>query len=485
MSAEKQQLGNRPFVVVEVGNERIKMARVERGRRGATVHDLALVSHDGRAETIVDALRDAAARVRTGDETVLMLLPRQTVNLRILTLPSTDGAEIADMVDLQVGKQTPYSRDEIMSDFSLLGQDAQGYTGVLLGIVQRSAVRRRFVALEEAGLDARRVSVSTEGLLQWYAHNEAVTPPQSGADVMIDVDGGATDFLVLQAGRLVFARSILVGAAEMRADPDIWQARFLQEVERSIGIYRGEQRGDAPARLLLTGAAGALPGLAEGLREQFEVTVEIVAPLQGVRVGSGADEVPPDASLTALVGTALAPDALTLNLMPEPVLLRRDLALKARCMSTLGGLAAAVCFAFVSLVLAVLYFRGEAVAALEQRRDALEQPSEDLDDLRERVRRIDAGLDARLAPVNLLRELHLLIPPQVILKAIEYERPEIAPPGQRADRLSLTGSAESRNAVREFVTKLEESALFELVENPDQNTNRDRVDFRIECRLEL
>ena len=210
-------------VVIEVGGRWLKMARVDFSRGGVKMSRLHTARHDGDLAVVPEMISQAAVKLKLSRETVISYLPRQVVSVRLLDLPSSDPQEVSDMVDLQIGKQTPYSRDEIVSGYRVIGSDGTGYTRVLLGIVQRSLVRQRFGLLEAAGLNVDRMSISSEGLVSWHAANSVEPPAAPGeADVVIDLDSGHADFMVIEDGQLRFTRSILVGADELTQEAEEW-----------------------------------------------------------------------------------------------------------------------------------------------------------------------------------------------------------------------------------------------------------------------
>ena len=91
---------------VEIGNDWIKIIQAEIGKRGVTITRAHLEPLDDDV-IIADNIAAALKNKKFSASTVFACLPRQAVNLRLLELPSTDSSEIADMVDLQIGRQTP------------------------------------------------------------------------------------------------------------------------------------------------------------------------------------------------------------------------------------------------------------------------------------------------------------------------------------------------------------------------------------------
>ncbi len=213
-------------VAVEIGQEWLKIVQAERdGARAVQVSRLCMrpVKEDqpGLHEEIRTVWRDQ----RLARLPVMVSLPRQLATMRTLKLPSTDASEIADMVDMQVGKLTPYSRDEIVWDYRILGVEREGYTRVLVAIAQRAVVRQRVNAIEEAGLEVDSVTVSSEGLIEWMS--AAGIDPANGRGVMlVDVDSLCTDVVVSVNDKALFARSIRIGARHIEEDYARWVERF-------------------------------------------------------------------------------------------------------------------------------------------------------------------------------------------------------------------------------------------------------------------
>jgi len=167
MADIRKSYARKTGVAVEIGSDWLKIVQAEPGRRGVGVSKITLEPFDPAASTstLAQMLANALRRERFAKVPVTAILPRQMVNVRMLELPSTDFDEIHDMVDLQIGKQTPYSRDEIVSGYRLVRSVREGYSRVLLAIIQRTTLRQRYHVFEEAGVEVDRMTVSTEGVV--------------------------------------------------------------------------------------------------------------------------------------------------------------------------------------------------------------------------------------------------------------------------------------------------------------------------------
>jgi len=442
-------------VLVEIGNDWIKLIQAESSKRGVTLSKVHLEPIDVDTN-VVDSIASALKAKKFSMTAVLTCLPRQAVNLRLLELPSTDSAEIADMVELQIGRQTPYSRDEILSDYKPLGRTRQGtYTRIMLAIVQRSVVRERFYEIEQAGLDVERMGVSSEGVLNWFLYRMK-DKPQDKAVALIDVDSFYTQVLVLQHGRVIFTKSILVGAKQLLETSEESRGQLTQEIQSAFQSCRSELRAGEIESIVLSGSGVNIEGLAEELSSGLSLPCEGLDSLADVKLGKGAGDLGDPryttASLTALIGMALNPDALEFDLIPDVVRMRRTL-LHSALSSTM--LAALVMAAMVSASLYAMLsyaFKTHRFNALREA-VAITQPAVvKVERMLEVIRETNERQDSRFSMVNLLPAIHGCVPKDVYFESIDVD--------VEKKNVSLSGTAPARKDIRDLLKMLVDSPFF-------------------------
>lgn len=470
---------NGPVVAIEVGTEWLKVVRAAPAKGGLTVTALYLQKL-GDSVIASDVLASALKKQKLSGARVIACLPRQMVNVRMLELPSTDPSEIADMVDLQSGKQTPYSREEIVSDYRIIGSGRQGYTRVMLAIVQRSVLRERFFVLEEAGLEASRMCISTEGVFNWY---RSTFEADDGTALVVDVDSYFTDVLVVSGGAVVFTRSILQGADQLGADKSEAREKFAREVGHSLEICRGEVPGLKPERLVVSGAGVKIDGLADHLGEQLGLAAEVRDSLAVVKAKPEAT-VPEDpasapVSLTALLGIALDPASLSFNLIPDSVRMRRNLVARARELTVLAALVMAVLVSASMVATLRFFFKKNHLDELRTEL-AKERPrAARVERMSQIVRLARRRQDTRFAAIRLLSEVQRRVP-----EDLYFDRMDLDVAGEQ---LSLSGTGGDQRDIRVLVNNLKQSPLFSDAQE-EGRTTRDsltgRWRFQITCTLE-
>ena len=458
MSADTPRLRpGSPLVIVELGADWLKMAQVSPSRDRVTISRLHLEKFDSAAGLSPQSLSNAFKDVKAGGLPVVAYLPRQMVNIRMLELPSTQPDEIADMVALQVGKQTPYSKDEIVSDYRIVGAGREGYTSVMLAIVQRSVVRQRFHILEEAGVEVDRMSVSSEGVLNWCRQAVSGTPGEAGVAVL-DVDSYYSDFFVVTGGRMVFTRSILFGANQLLAEYDKWKDKFSLEVQRSMEMSRGEQPGAAVTRLFVTGAGPNVKGLAAYLGAQLNLPVEEKDSLGSVKKMPSAPSMKdPEflpVSLTALIGMGLGPEHLEFNLIPETVRLRRGLIRKAHALTAFGILLLMALATMTVYTAVKLSFKKHRMDQLWKEHSITEPAKQEVERMRKIVGAARQRADLKWTALNLFSEVHRLIPKDVALDSVDIDLQA------KDQKVLLEGLGATRQDVHALVQSLEQSPFF-------------------------
>ena len=95
----------------------------------------------------------------------LVALSGADVMLRPLVFPTTDTAELAGMVDLQVDQISPFGTDESTSSYEVVAQ-LEGQSHVIVGICRTARIEATAGVLRRAGLAVERIE--SELLTYWY-----------------------------------------------------------------------------------------------------------------------------------------------------------------------------------------------------------------------------------------------------------------------------------------------------------------------------
>jgi len=463
-------------LLLEVSADWIKLIEVSGGRGGVTLSRVHIESVDretGISDSLAAALKGGFSRLP-----VLSCIPRQLVNVRLLELPSTETVEIADMVELQVGRQTPYSLNEILSGYKVLGAIRQGtYTRVMLVIAQRSIVRERYYAIEAAGLSVERMTISSEGVLNWFLYRTRTEAPEKVV-ALLDVDSFFTHMIVVQHRKVVFTKSLLWGAKQAAEGLDA----FVQRVKEAVQSCNEALRGVTIEAVTVSGAGIHIAGIEEAVGTALSVPCGKADCLDDVKLGKGCGKVRDEryatASLTALIGMALAPNLLDFDFMPDVVRLRELLVRRSRIWSAMAALLLAAMVAASLYGMLAAGYRLNTRDRLKAEADGLRSRAVRVERMLEVIRATRERQDARFLPERLLPVIHRSLPEHVYLDTLNIDT------GRK--QITMSGTAPSRRDIRELIRLLEESPFFMGVEEGGRTAmDRDeRFTFQVTGRFE-
>jgi Tfp pilus assembly PilM family ATPase len=475
MKIDPQISFGKTVVALEPGAEWFKLVKVTRGRDGVKV-DRVILRRTEEVEPLAGPgfLKALGLQDLQGDP-VIVCLPRQMVNVRLFDLPSGDQQEIADMVDLQIARQTPYSRDEIVFDYRLFRSDKEGYTRVMLVIVQTGVVRQKYRFLEESGLSVGLVTVTTDGWLAALQSGELTLPQSgSGAVAFLDCDSTSGDLVILNNGVPLFSRSMTIGSTQVVAGGGQLE-KCVQEISRAFETFRNETPGVAVSLLVLSGGAAKLPALAAGLKSALGLDVTALVGMEKL-----TDDLllPPESkgvSLAGVLGAAANAKGLQLNLIPESVRMRKGVIAKALQLTLTGILLLAI-FGMLSLFILSRTSRQEAyLAELTRMIKATAKTADETDGMRRKVAIVAERLGTKMIPAKVLVELYGVIGEGTAFTAIEISD---------GAKLVCRGNTETVADTVRLVNAMESSSLFQNVKSTRTVSGKDRTEFEITCELE-
>lgn len=438
------------------------------------------------AKVMPETTDDPAAALRAllhacalgGTKRVGVLFGRDAFSLQRLELPSMDAKEIGSMLELQLGKLTPYPRADILAAWALIGSFREGYTSVLLAIARKTLVDEVLRVLKGKGLSPLWMGVSTEGLAAWRTKQRsthpATTPGQLTA--IIDVDATSTDCALLDDERLVFAHSVPIGVEQLQASAPT-QQRWLGELGRLPRILLHEVVKGQIGRGVVTGLPDALRPLAEQLRAQWAVEVEVVDALSVFATrpeGLGAQRLP--VSFAALAGMLASGQPPHIDLIPHELRVSQALQLRAkqlaRCSMSLVAIIILVAVLHVERIMMLRQY----LATLQQRLSTVEQAAQQVTHEQHVMEEARHWLDPSRSALELLRAVASSVEAGMTVSQVSFAE---------GGSLKVRGMAEAVQLPYTFVDRLRQqptalTAAGCYVANAKATGNRG-VEFEVVC----
>ncbi|MBI2871037.1 MAG: pilus assembly protein PilM [Candidatus Omnitrophica bacterium] len=468
-------------VCLEIAGEHLKVACVRnlsRKRRGVTqlrVHDIRSFSDTDIADLVKNTFKTMGVK----HATVYSVVPSSQVLTRNIEIPSVDPKEITDIISLQAGRHTPYSREEIIVDFLNLGVFGKNYTKILLVIVKRDVVKRLFTISNAAGVYLHRVVLAPEAIGIGLS-SLLDTRSQEGPVCLVHVDSDSTDFNVILNGNLIFLRTLTIGSRQLVSEREKYQVLFLDEVKRSLESYQGEDVGASPRSFVITGSVtDAVEEFPPLIREALHIPAEIRPYPDKILLSPGARKTllasKHESFFNVLAPLVVSPEA-KINLIPEEVKIRRAFEERGKDIVKMGIYSMTVFILIFAAFLSQIYFKNRYLDNLKARFQNLNQEAESLNHTYTKVEVIKGYLNQRGYPLEALTSLYHLLPEGIYLSQIKFDD---------VTGLSIKGTAYTMTAVFEAVDGIEESGWFSNVKTKyatkRKEEDRDVTDFEITC----
>jgi Tfp pilus assembly protein PilN len=460
----------------------VKIAALKPSGTKKVISDLLYRDVRGLAqEEVVAVLRDFLERKRLKDFTAVVTIPSHLVITKNIEIPSQDPKEIKDIINLQAGRLTPYSRQEVIIDYVRIGSFRQSYTKLLLVIVAKDVIGKQLALLSQAGVKATRVVLSLEAigsLIHQYLKLEIQESPYC----VIHTDTTTTDFGIFLKNRQIFLRSIPIGAHQLLAEKEKHLSRFIDELKKSFDAYNVEDIETSPTLVVFTGAIEGLKDLEVMMLDAFRIPIRLVCVSDLVPHSSYVTKesiAPREISMLGVLAAPFRLDESLINLVPEEVKLRIALEERGRDLIKTGVMAMIVLLFLFASFLANLYFKAEYLKNLTSKYKNLNEEASGIERDFSRLRIIRNYLSSRGRSLNILAELYDLTPLEISLTNIRLKD---------KDSFSVRGQATSMSSVFSYITELEKSAYFKSVKtkytSKKKVQNQDIVDFELVCALE-
>ena len=474
--------GGREFIGVDFDSNTLKVAHIRPGYNKMEIAHLFSWNINGFSDAdISKLLRSAFNDLKLKNYCIVNIVPSNLVITKNIEIPSSDPQEIKEIINLQAGRHTPYSREEIIVDYIDIGTYKHKYSKVLLVIVTRGAIKRQFDILTKAGFGLDNILFAPEGLV-WFVSKILKLETSNSPRSIVHIDESIADFVVIFNDRPVFVRSIPIGAQHLINERDKYEAKFVEELRRSLEAYQNESIEKNPDMVVLSGAVEDIKNLDVALNSGLHLPVKVEQYYKHFSIVSDAlGKAPVNKHLSFLnvIASILGRENIKVNLMPEEAKLSKLVEERGRDLIKAGifvlTLLVLACFILVSKI----YFKSSYLARLSAKEQELSKGADILEKNFAEIGLVRKYLSGRGYSLDVLNELYSLI-------SLDIEAGDIKFDDQ--DRFSVRGVANSMSAVFSFVDRMEKSKYFKDVKTKyttkRKEEGRDVTDFEIIAALE-
>ena len=388
-----------------------------------------------------------------------VMLHTERVLMRVVDLPSSDPDELAEMVELQVDKFSPFPVEQMTIAYERLGE-AGSSSRVLVAACKRDDVEELGALFTAVGRLPDRIDVAAAGW--WHLIHQSDAVPAEGRHALLLMDDTGAELVVVQDGMPVIVRSL--GAQHTASDEEYF-LEIAEETGYTLTSLESEWGTTATPVLTVWHHGDPSPMLLEKIRA--ECAIEVLT--------QSLDQLP---SLTeGGARRSIDDSAHTLDLAPaEWKAAASARATQRRAVAVVASLfllwAAALSALFI-----VSHLNQRHVESLREEIAALEGPAEEARQLRHRIASLEQNADRTHSALEVLREVTQLMPSGLELTSFSY---------RKGGQVALRGESTRVPPIYDFFESLEESHLFVEV-TPEGVTQapggRRKPDFRISARL--
>ncbi|HQQ89376.1 MAG TPA: pilus assembly protein PilM, partial [Oscillospiraceae bacterium] len=409
-------------------------------------------------EDVIKSVRSSMESLKLYAPEAIVTVPSHATIAKNIEVPSLDAREIREIVDLQAGRHTPYSREEIVIDHINIGAYRENYTKILLIIITLSIVRRQIDILERAGLKVDRVYFAPEQMARISAA-ALKFGQQEGVRAIVHIDANFTDFITTAKGEIMFVRSIPIGKQHLSGEPDRYQMRFIEEVKKSLETYQSEDIAAMPEEMILTGSIREGGELQDLLGKMLFMPVRFFPYLEHVPMSStelkkslsaGQD------SFLDVIAPLMHAGKTNINLIPEEIKLRKKFEEKSKDLVTAGVYILTILALSCLILISNIFFKASYLKNLTDTYGPAIEASKRLEKDFSQIRQVKRQLKNRDAAIEVLAELYKLIPTDIQLNGVKFSL---------QGRFSVEGNSRTMGTVFSFIGDMEESPFFKNVQS--------------------
>jgi type IV pilus assembly protein PilM len=286
---------------------------------------------DEYKEALRDALQEAVGEIDFSAKDVYFTFSGQSAFIRFVKLPPVGEEEdrIKQIVEFEAKQNVPYPMNEVIWDYQLIGSvEGESEIETMFVVVKNDIINSLTGAIEGIGKDPMLIDVAPTA-----AYNAARANGIGDADcsMILNIGGRCSSLIFIDSGRF-FVRTIPIAgftvtqqiskefgisfsdAEELKKkhgfvalggayeEPDSEVAatvskivrnvmtRLHSEINRSINVYRSQQKGTKPTKLYLAGGSSVMAFTPRFFSEKLKMPVEYFNPFQVVSLSPNIDK---------------------------------------------------------------------------------------------------------------------------------------------------------------------------------------------------
>lgn len=466
------------ILTIELDDNTLKLMQARATPKGWRVDKFGTEDISGKSEEDISAIiKDTLHKQKIKKTNTILVIPRGLVTVRYLQLPTTNPNELDNMVDMQVVRQIPYTREEMVYDYYIIGLTEEGYTKVLLVIAHRDIISKYLRILEKVGIVPDSIELDSLAIVELCKFLNMELPEEKPVAIL-DIDYANTNIVVIQGGFPTFTRAVSIGTMQIsgKTPPPVgkdWTSEWVGEINRSLIVFQREQGVSIEKIILIGDYARYMPNISGKL--SFPVSGFDITPyVEGISLSDA------NVSIASLLGSIREGVNTSVNLIPGEIKSSRLIKARRKSMAMTGILIAGIIGTLGLTLDKKIQDRQEYLGSLENRLRQTSPMAKELAVKKDRLVLIKKQLSVSGTSLDVLRELYSIIPQRTSLNVFIYDD---------VQGVTVKGASPAMSEVFDLIPKLESSPYFENVTNRYATQRKikgqELTEFHIDCSVTI
>ncbi len=400
----------------------------------------------------------------------VLVIPACQCITRYAVLPSVDPAEIGKMLEYELPNIAPYNTQPWAWDFSVIGQQEDGASKMLIVLSPLSIIDRHLINLLSLGIKPR--IITTSAMFHSLLLSEGASWPDSNSVGCFFFDNDYMDFFTIENRKVSFLRGVLL-KKEFYEDSRLVEA----EIKRSLSTIKDHGYIVCPDSFLTIDANDPAINFAKIVEAVLGVSVKKIesATLYNEHL-SIIDKFPAPGSDHNLL---TARHKTQVNLLPRHLKEKHRQGNKRRRMA-LHALKVCLVLLLAFLCLkANIRRKNRLLERYERRLSAISPMAEKLQFLQQQLTIIENQLHGGVATLDIISELYRVLPGDVTVHYLSIEQD---------NKIVIRAQARLLSQAFDCISPLEQSEYFANVKqnyaNQRQIQDSVLIDFEIVANLQ-
>ena len=318
---------NEFLLCIDIGGDSIKAAEFSYSPTGDMVLEKFAFSEYGKElngeednfPVFATALSDIVSKSGFSAKKVSITISGQNSYIKFVKVPAmvNDEKKIKQIIEFEAKNAIPFSMDEVVWDSQLISSsDDSGEIEAMFVIVKNEEIDKITRILESLGKEIVLIEVAPTAC---YNAARANGVGDTDCEMILNIGGRCSTLIFIDNGRFFVRISkefgisyneaeelkrrhgfVALGGAYEEPDSEVAatvskiirnvMTRLHGEVNRSINVYRSQQKGRKPEKLYLAGGSSVMAYTPRFFAEKLRIPVEYLNPFQNIAIAPALDK---------------------------------------------------------------------------------------------------------------------------------------------------------------------------------------------------